>query len=92
MYMDSEGLGHSYTSEIQGGAAGNGHNNVVTVSTEDTQKAMAFANNMMHKHMQKQASNMQKDIRSYGQKPQVSLFYGKRIHYKELPSESPAKS
>ena len=44
---------------------------------------MAFANNMMHKHMQKQASNMQKDSRSYGQKPQVALYYGKRIHYQE---------
>ena len=30
MYMDNDGFGHSYTSEISGGAAGNGHNNVVT--------------------------------------------------------------
>ena len=53
MYMNNEGYGYGFTSEISGGAAGNGHNNVVTVSTEDTQRAMAFANEMMHKHMQK---------------------------------------
>ena len=35
---------------------------------------------------------MQKDSRSYGQKPQVALFYGKRTYYQELPGESPAKT
>jgi hypothetical protein len=46
MYTDAEGLGHSFTSDIQGGAAGNGHNNIVTLSTEDTFKAMLIANSM----------------------------------------------
>ena len=44
MYQDQNGLGHSYTSEIQGGAAGNNHNNVVTQSSEQTQLAMSIAN------------------------------------------------
>jgi hypothetical protein len=35
---------------------------------------------------------MQKDSRSYGQKPQVALFDGKRTYYQELPGESPAKT
>lgn len=46
MYSDSHGIGHSYTSEIQGGAAGDNHNNVVTQSSEQTQLAMSIANGM----------------------------------------------
>ena len=69
MYTDAEGQGHSFTSEIQGGAAGNGHNNVVTLSTDDTYKAMLIANNMGNRHMPKISSNIQRDIKSYCQKP-----------------------
>ena len=46
LYQDANGYGHSYTSEITGGAAGDGHNNVVTTSAEQTQFAMSLANNM----------------------------------------------
>jgi hypothetical protein len=45
-YLDGEGKGHSYDSSITGGAAGNGHNNVVTRSADETFKAMTMANNM----------------------------------------------
>jgi hypothetical protein len=34
MYTDEKKMGHTYTSEISGGAAGNGHNNVVTTSSD----------------------------------------------------------
>ena len=64
MYTDAHGFGHSYTSEITGGAAGSNHNNVVTVAPDQTYQAMAIANNMMNKNMQKVASNMQRDIKS----------------------------
>jgi hypothetical protein len=44
MYLDPNGQGHSYSSDIMGGAGGDGHINVVTTNTEDTYKAMHFAN------------------------------------------------
>ena len=65
MYTDAEGLGHSFTSDIQGGAAGNGHNNIVTLSSDDNYRAMIIANSMGNRHMQKISSNIQWDIKSY---------------------------
>ena len=45
MYTDQQGFGHSYNSEITGGAAGSHHNNVVTTTVDQTYQAMAIANN-----------------------------------------------
>ena len=36
LYTDSEGFGHSYPSTITGGAAGDGHNNLVTATVDQT--------------------------------------------------------
>ena len=69
MYTDQQGLGHSYNSEITGGAAGSHHNNVVTTTVDQTYQAMAIANNMINKNMAKVVSNMQKDIKSLIGKP-----------------------
>jgi hypothetical protein len=41
---------------------------------------MSIANGMVSKAMQKVVGNQQKDLRA---KPQVAMFYGKRVHYKE---------
>ena len=40
MYADKNGVGHPYTSDITGGAAGDGHNNLVTASCDETMQAM----------------------------------------------------
>lgn len=84
MYLDQDGFGHSYNSEITGGAAGDGHNNVVTRTTDETYRAMVLANHMQNRHMSKMANYMQKDIKTYCQKPQVSFFFGHRVQYKEI--------
>lgn len=34
VYANEQGIGHSYTSVITGGMAGDGHNNVVTISPD----------------------------------------------------------
>ena len=45
-YHDSHGHGHSFTSLITGGAAGDNHNNMVTSNVDQTYQAMAIANRM----------------------------------------------
>lgn len=70
MFVDQQGLGHSYTSEIQGGAktAGTGHNNLVTLTVDQTSQAMNIANNMPQK-MNKMGNQISKDLKNILQKP-----------------------
>jgi len=64
MYTDEDGMGHSFTSLITGGAAGEGHNNVVATSSESTTEAMKIANSMNGKTMRKTIDSLQKDFKS----------------------------
>ena len=68
-YTDEFGQGHSYTSKITGGAAGDGHNNIVTSSAEMTMQAMRIANKMNGKKMEKTVNSLQKDFSALNQKP-----------------------
>jgi hypothetical protein len=49
--------------------AGDGHNNVVTISPEQTKIAMEIANGMKGKRMDKQVNSLTKDFRSLNAKP-----------------------
>ena len=67
-YNDGDGHGHSFPSSITGGLAGDGHNNVVTATSEQTAKAMEIANNMQGKSMQRTVNSLNKDFKTSSSK------------------------
>jgi hypothetical protein len=67
VYVDGNGQGHCFSSTITGGLAGNGHNNIVTSTAEQTQKAMEISNNT--KNMVKTVNSLTKDFKTLNQKP-----------------------
>ena len=65
MYLDKEGFGNSFPSNLKGGAAGDGHNNVVTRTVDETHQVMRIANGIGQGQMSKTPNYMQRDIKTY---------------------------
>ena len=64
VYSDADGRGYSYPSTITGGLAGDGHNNVVTLTAEQTATAMSITNKTQGKKSDKQVNSLAKDFTS----------------------------
>lgn len=64
VYAGADEKGYSFPSTITGGLAGDGHNNIVTVSSEQTQTAMSISNKTQGKKSDKLVNSLAKDFKS----------------------------